>query len=48
MNEMEYKEMFAKVQSGQISEKEWFDYCFEVLGNVVEENKDVFVRLKNR
>jgi hypothetical protein len=48
MNITEYKEMFAKVQAGQISEQVWFDYCFQTLSEIMEDNKDVFVRLKTR
>jgi hypothetical protein len=48
MNTTEYKEMFAKVQAGLITEQVWFDYCFETLSQILEDDKDVFVRLKNR
>ena len=48
MNITEYKEMFAKVQAGQISERVWFDYCFQTLSEIMEDNKDIFIRLKTR
>ena len=48
MNITEYKEMFAKVQAGQITEQVWFDYCFQTLSQIMEDNKDIFARLKNR
>ena len=48
LNYSQYKEMFAKVQAGQITEQVWFDYCFETLSQILEDNKDIFVRLKNR
>ena len=48
MNKEQYNEMFAKVQNGQISEEVWFGYCFEILSQIIEENKSVFVRLKER
>ena len=48
MDKEQYSEMFAKVQNGQISEEVWFDYCFEILSQIIEENKSVFVRLKER
>jgi hypothetical protein len=48
MNATEYKEMFAKVQAGQITQEVWFDYCFQTLSQIMEDNKDVFARLKNR
>jgi hypothetical protein len=41
---------WAKVrfEMGWITQEEWFKICFEILGEVMEENKDVLVRLKNR
>jgi hypothetical protein len=44
----QYGEMWNKVQAGQITEQQWKDFCFEVLGEILEDNKDVLVRLKNR
>jgi hypothetical protein len=40
--------MFAAVQCGKITEKEWTEYCMEVLSEVMDRNADVFIRLKNR
>jgi len=48
MENDQYYEMFAKVQSGIISEEVWREYCFNMLNEVLEQNKDVFIRLKNR
>lgn len=48
MENNEYYEMFAKVQSGIISEEFWQEYCFNILGEILEQNKNVFIRLKNR
>jgi hypothetical protein len=48
MENNQYYEMFAKVQSGIISEEVWKEYCFNMLDEVLEQNKDVFIRLKNR
>jgi hypothetical protein len=48
MENDQYYEMFAKVQSGIISEEVWKEYCFNMLNEVLEQNKDVFIRLKNR
>jgi hypothetical protein len=47
-NEMNYNEMFAKFNAGKITEQEWKAFCLEVLCEVMEENKDVLIRLKNR
>jgi hypothetical protein len=38
----------ARFEMGWITQEEWFKICFEILGELMEENKDVFVRLKNR
>jgi hypothetical protein len=43
-----YKEMFDRFNKGEITQEEWRKFCFVLLGEVMEENKDVFVRLKNR
>ena len=48
MENDQYYEMFAKVQSGIISEEVWKDYCFNILDEVLEQNKYVFIRMKNR
>ena len=48
MENDQYYEMFVKVQSGIISEEVWKDYCFNMLDEILEQNKDVFIRLKNR
>ncbi len=38
----------ARFENGLISQDEWFKLCFEILGEIMEENKDVLIRLKNR
>lgn len=48
MENDQYYEMFAKVQDGTISEEIWKDYCLSLLDKVLEDNKDIFIRLKNR
>jgi hypothetical protein len=48
MENDQYYEMFAKVQSGIISEEVWKEYCFDIFSKATEETKDVFIRLKNR
>lgn len=47
MNKKEYKKKFEQVKKGEISEKEWTDYCFQITMEEIKENKDVFERLKN-
>ena len=43
-----YNDMYAKALSGEITQDVWFEYCFRILSQIMEENKDVFIRLKNR
>ncbi len=43
-----YYEMWNKSQEGNIDEQEWQSFCVDLLGDLMEANKDVFVRLKNR
>jgi hypothetical protein len=40
--------MFAKVQNGIITEEVWKEYCFNMLDEILEQNKNVLTRLKNR
>ena len=42
----DYYEMFAKVKDKQITEQDWFDYCSEMLNKIMEDNKDIFIRMK--
>jgi hypothetical protein len=44
----EYDIMFRKFQTGQITETEWREFCGKILDAVLEENKEIFVRLKFR
>lgn len=44
----EYYEMYDKVQRGEITQEDWVDYCMQLLFEIMEDNKDVFIRLKNR
>lgn len=32
----------------KMSEKEWQEYCLKLLEQYIEENKEIFERLKNR
>jgi hypothetical protein len=45
MNEYEIK--YQQVVNGIISESEWQEYCFGILCDILDENKDVLFRLKN-
>jgi hypothetical protein len=44
----EYEIMFRKFQNNEITETEWREFCGKVLDKVLEENREVFVRLKFR
>lgn len=43
-----YSAMWKKMENGQITQQEWFEYCQSILGKHLEKNKDVLKRLKNR
>jgi hypothetical protein len=43
-----YDQMYKAVQEGKITEKEWSDFCMQMLSNIMDDNKDVFERLKYR
>ena len=40
--------MYAAVQRGEITQEAWVDYCMKLLADIIEDNKDVFIRLKYR
>lgn len=44
---MDYEAKFKAYQMGIYTEKEWHEYCVEVLVKLMEINKDVLERLKN-
>jgi hypothetical protein len=44
----QYYAMLEKYECGEITQQQWFAYCAMVLEVLMEENKDVFIRLKNR
>ena len=44
----QYYTMLEKFVKDEINQQQWYDYCTVVLGELMEEHKDVFVRLKNR
>ena len=46
-NNTEYVNKLNAFRAGKITEKEWREFCFEVLTEALEVNKDVLVRLKN-
>jgi hypothetical protein len=38
----------ARFEAGWLTQQEWFEICKDVLVEIMEENKDVLIRLKDR
>ena len=45
---LNYYTNLEKLKNNEISQDEWYVLCLEILEEIMEENKDIFVRLKNR
>ncbi len=43
-----YWNAFGKFKNDEITSQQWGDICTKLLGDLMEQNRDVFVRLKNR
>ncbi len=43
----QYFTNLRKFENDQWTSQQWFDYCSVVLSELMEEHKDVFIRLKN-
>jgi hypothetical protein len=43
-----YYNMLDKFERKEITQQQWFTFCAQILEQIMEENKDVLVRLKNR
>lgn len=43
-----YHNALQKFENGEITSQQWYDICAKLLGDLMEQHKDVFVRLKNR
>lgn len=51
MNEQMIKEYFInlrKYENNEWTSEQWYNYCTVVLGELMNEHKDIFIRLKNR
>jgi hypothetical protein len=46
--EEEYNQKYEAFTSGKLSRDEWTRYATAVLEKIMSDNKDVFIRLKNR
>ena len=44
----QYYENLAKYERDEWTSQQWYDYCAAILGQIMEQHKDVFIRLKNR
>jgi hypothetical protein len=44
----QYYTMLEKFERDEITQQQWYDFCAMILGDLMEQHKDVFVRLKNR
>lgn len=44
----EYFTNFIKFEKGEWTKEQWYDYCSDILCQLMDEHSDVFVRLKNR
>ena len=50
IDENEYKAKYLELKYGvpETTEEEWKDFCFELLLQLMEQNKEILVRLKER
>ena len=50
IDENEYKAKYLELKYGvpETTEEEWKDFCFELLLQLMEQNKDILERLKER
>ena len=46
MQNKEYFEMWNKLNEGQISEDQWYDYCTKILSEIMESNSNVLFTSK--
>ena len=44
----QYYDMLEKFERREITQQQWYAFCASILSVIMEENKDVLVRLKNR
>ena len=44
----EYSDKLQQLHDGILSEQEWMDYCRAILEAVMEANRDVHIRLKEK
>ena len=44
----DYSNKLQQLYDGKITEQEWMAYCKEILDTVMEVNKDIYVRMKEK
>jgi len=42
-----YNSYYSFYKKGLISQSDWVEYCTDLTNEIICENKDVFIRLKN-
>lgn len=45
---VEYSKKLDELKKGILSEEEWMSYCKDLMSQVLEDAKDVMIRLKER
>lgn len=48
INTEEYSKKLAQFMDGSLTKEEWIDYCKEILEEIMDANKDVYIRMKER
>ena len=48
ITQKDYQEKWIALQNGSITEKDWRTFCDELFAQILDENKDVMIRLKHR
>jgi hypothetical protein len=43
----DYYIKYQQVQNGVITKDEWYQYCYSILCDILEQNKEVFIRMQN-
>lgn len=44
----EYNRYYSFYKKGLISKNDWIEYCDNLTNEIIYENKEIFIRLKNR
>ena len=47
-NSVKYEQMYKDFCDGKITDKEWSDFCMEILEDLMWANQSVLLRLKHR